>query len=412
MKIGKVAKKYDLSNDTLHYYINYGLLVPPKINTQYDFDAQTLADLERILELKALSFSLKEIHRIISLNRISGFQSFEDTNELIEIYQNKKDERIQELGLEEKRISTLNEKIVTLRFNISKPTPSKGVPVNMLHLLCCPDCSSELEILNAKMDASSIESADLTCHCGYKARIDKGILITENKANSIYDKPDINRELYKDLPSSLISLFQKSYNHMISHIQYLDLKNKVVLETYVNAYFFMHNHIEYLDPNAKYIVVDKYPETLLMYKKLIEDSGSNLIILYIADSSLNLPIKKNSVDLNLDFFATNEHQFYKHSFLPIELKPYMKPNGNCLGTYFYFANGFKSMKNLINLYPESDVHNFSRPHFFDSIKEGTIELTDWQEIGKVTDSGNNLGFGFHEKDEDMHLLTYLGIVHK
>ena len=67
MRIGKVSEKYGISIDNLHYYINYGLLVPPKPKGQYVFDDATLKDLEWILNLKKLDFSLREIHIILSL---------------------------------------------------------------------------------------------------------------------------------------------------------------------------------------------------------------------------------------------------------------------------------------------------------------------------------------------------------
>ena len=72
MKIGQVSRRYGISRDNLYYYINYGLLVPPRRNNQYVFDDDTLQDLEWILELKNMEYSLAEIHRILSLRRISG----------------------------------------------------------------------------------------------------------------------------------------------------------------------------------------------------------------------------------------------------------------------------------------------------------------------------------------------------
>ena len=49
MRIGKVSELYHISADNLYYYINYGLLVPPRPKGQYVFDQATLKDLEWIL---------------------------------------------------------------------------------------------------------------------------------------------------------------------------------------------------------------------------------------------------------------------------------------------------------------------------------------------------------------------------
>ena len=67
LRIGEVSRSYGISVDNLYYYINYGLLVPKKPKGQYDFDQQTLRDLDLILELKDMKFSLKEIHQVLSL---------------------------------------------------------------------------------------------------------------------------------------------------------------------------------------------------------------------------------------------------------------------------------------------------------------------------------------------------------
>ena len=89
MRIGKVSKEYHISIDNLHYYIKYGLLVPPKPKGQYFFDETTLKDLEWILALKKLDFSLREIHSILSLKRISNFADAEDLEELKELFKSK-----------------------------------------------------------------------------------------------------------------------------------------------------------------------------------------------------------------------------------------------------------------------------------------------------------------------------------
>ena len=43
--------------------------------------------------------------------------------------------------------------------------------------------------------------------------------MTPNKNQNLQDTPDLTRELYKDLPPDLISLFQRSYNHMLKNME-------------------------------------------------------------------------------------------------------------------------------------------------------------------------------------------------
>ena len=50
MKIGQVVQRYGIPVNTLYFYINNGLLVPPRRNSQYVFDPHTLEELEWLLE--------------------------------------------------------------------------------------------------------------------------------------------------------------------------------------------------------------------------------------------------------------------------------------------------------------------------------------------------------------------------
>lgn len=404
MRIGQVSRKYKISVDTLYYYINYGLLVPQKPGGQYVFDEGTLKELEKIIELKNMKFSLKEIHMILSLYRISGLAVGQDVEDLKKIYTGKLAELKEEKKHTEANISRLSDEIARLSAMLPADSSITGLPVTMLTYLCCPLCGKSFTLENVNMNQKYIFSGDLKCICGYRASIEKGVLLTPNKNKDKYDIPDINRKLYKDLPPSLISLFQRSYNWMTERLARLELSGKVVLETYINAWFFMHNHQQYLDPAGKYIVVDKYPEMLYMYKELMEKQGYGLDIMFIADSSTSLPLRKGCIDLNIDYFALNEHNFYHDTFLYDELAPYFSDDAKMLGTYFYFDNGKTSMKNLLREYPTSSKNNFSLDFFASHM--GT-SITEQEDCGFTTSSGANIGFSFHSEGEKMYLRSYL-----
>lgn len=408
MRIGKVSEQYHISVDNLYYYINYGLLVPPRPKGQYVFDSNTLKDLEWILELKELDFSLREIHIILSLKRVSGLADSQDIEELKAIYAGKRDFCLQEIQRKQEIIARLEEKIETLNTHPTSAIPKTGVPLSMLPLLCCPACQGSLSLTDVEMDQRFLYSGSLRCSCGYQAHIDHGILMTPNKNTNLQDTPDVTRELYKELPPELISMFQRSYNRMLKEMDEMDLHHKVIAETYINAWFFMHNHLDDLPSDSQYLVIDKYPETLLMYKHLIEKQRPDLDILYLADSSTSFPLKQECIDLHLDFFAVNEHNFYHSTFLYQELLPYLKKTADIIGTYFYFEHAQKSMRQLLSLYPECSPRNFNLSYFHSSLSTWGFDLLEEEDCGFITDSGNNLGFGFHVKGEKMHLLPYHG----
>ena len=303
------------------------------------------------------------------------------------------------------------QKIIYTKENIAKSINQKqkshtGVPTAMLELLQCPICGGELYLQNTELNQRYVFHSDLNCDCGYHAQIQDGILLTSNKNQSKYDRPDLTREYYKDIPADLTSLFQKSYNWMQDQMQIDNWNNKVILETHINAYFYLQVALDRLDKNAKYIIIDKYPEMLKLYKGLIDSTDSNFNILYIADASLDFPIRKNSVDLFIDYFSSNEYQFSNHHWLVHLITPYMKKDGLTLGTYFYFHKGKKSIQNLLNYYPEAYEQNFNLPLFLNALQQDWSILNQTN-IGFTTQTGTNWAFNYHVDGEEMHLFSYL-----
>ncbi len=218
MKIGQVVQRYGIPVNTLYFYINNGLLVPPRRNSQYVFDPHTLEELEWLLELKELEFPLKTIHRLLSLRRISNFCSEEDREELRAIFQ----EQAEELKRREAHISTARRRVGRKLFELERQPAAgirTGVPVSMLGLLCCPNCRGELMLEGASMSQTYVFQATLRCTCGYSAAIRDGILQTKNVNTSLYDKPDTTREMYRDLPSMTLSLYERSYHWLEEHIK-------------------------------------------------------------------------------------------------------------------------------------------------------------------------------------------------
>ena len=171
MKIGQVAQRYGISRDNLYYYINYGLLVPPRIDKQYVFDDETLSDLERILELKDLGFTLAEIHRILSLFRISDMEKTGFREELRLTYAERCRSCQEEIARLEKISGVLSQEIEKLSTVDTSEFRRAGLPLSMLGLIQCPHCKKPMAISNVTMDTEYIFEADMDCQCGYHADV-------------------------------------------------------------------------------------------------------------------------------------------------------------------------------------------------------------------------------------------------
>lgn len=407
LKIGEVSKLFNLSKETLRYYMDLGLIVAHKKGSLFEFDETAQNDIKWIVKLKEMKFSLNEIYNIISLRRVSNWVEPEDIKDYIFNLKEKKGFLNGELLNLREAIEKIEVEINTFSNSVNQIINKTGVPLKALEYLQCPKCADQLSVNNAQISYKYIFNGTLKCACGYEIEIINGIVITKNKNISPYDKPDLNRELYKGIPPNLVTLFQKSYNWMLNKINNKDMKNKVILETHINAYFFLYNNLKKIKNDCLFIIIDKFPETLYMYKERIDFLGLDLDILYIADSSYNYPIKKNCIDILIDFFGTNEHSIYRETFLIKDIEKYLNRNAEIIGTYFYFEPFSKSIKQLTKEYPENYQNNFNLIEFKKSLIDEQFKIDDYEEIGFTKDSGDNLAFSFHIKDEKMSLYSFV-----
>lgn len=90
MRISSFAKKFNVSIDTIRYYMNLGLLIPVKTGTYYDFDQTCEDDMKIITELKSFEFTLNEIREIIDLKRITLLRDHEDLALYMQMLERKK----------------------------------------------------------------------------------------------------------------------------------------------------------------------------------------------------------------------------------------------------------------------------------------------------------------------------------
>lgn len=92
MRIGEFANMFLIEQHTVRYYVRLGLLLPESKNGQYMFDHENIRDMEFILKFKNMGFSLTEIHKMISLYRISNFAGQDDCNTLLRLFEQKREE--------------------------------------------------------------------------------------------------------------------------------------------------------------------------------------------------------------------------------------------------------------------------------------------------------------------------------
>lgn len=414
MKISAIAKKYGLSKDALYFYISKGLLVPRMNGKQYIADETFERDLQLILKYRDWGFSLNEILSILSAVRKNSSNEDQIVSTFISEMLLKKADSIRDQisGLRETLVGILaeNERVLTAEAKgRSDAKGSIGVPLSMVSLLRCPNCGGSFSFSKSEMSQTQITNAELSCSCGYTAKIKDGIMITPNRNQSDYDHADVSREIYNDIPDILVSLYQKSYYWMEKKLDTILKPGSVVMETHLNDYFFLQYELELLEKKkCRLILVDKFPEILSMYKAVIERQERDIDVLFIADAGTNLPLRDGVVDAFIDFFGSNEHHFFSESCLLKRMSDYMTPTSYVVGTYFSIPERRESIKNMRQLYPESSPANFNLSLFRQETEKAGYKEVASEFIGETTETGSNYWcFGFVDKDEKVRLDSFL-----
>ena len=411
MKIGELAKKCNISQTTIRYYVQSGLLIPDDSSPQYDFTERELQYLQMIIRMRQQSFSINEIQAYLSLIRLSNFIEPETIGECIRILTRKKREIAEQIATLQQSFEDIGREINELHSRAEIMPSETGVPLSALPLLVCPSCGRALRIENASICDNHIISGKLICKdsetCeGYSAVIENGIIKTANRYTGVCDSPDLGRGMYRNMGYKLSRCLQKGYDYISSRLLKQDCSGKVILEANINGYFFLYNHLRLLPQDCLFILVDKFPEMLEMYRSLIGTLGLERNILYIADSKTDYPLKNASVDILISYFGENEHQLYNPNPYVQDARRFLKEDSVILGALLSYKQGAKSRKNLQKKYLESSPRCFQ----IDYLKEDYarngfgIETTLLDSI-EDTDK-KDYSFECQEKGEPIFLYSF------
>lgn len=404
MKIGELAQLTNVSIPTIRYYVSLGLLVPVRDSFQYHFREEDYQALRQIVQLKYWGFQLDEIHRILSMKRfavgVEPKERIDYLNLLIARYQ----ELEKETAVMQKKMNEIQEEIARER-NCNFEKRHTGVPLRALSILCCPHCGGDLQLGNVSMNTRYIYEGSLYCRCGYQANVKNGILYPDQIYEHMHDKADTERSLYRECPSELVSLVQKSYNWIKGRLNQMDLTgDEVIMETHLNSFFYLYNNLDVLGPRNLCIIQDKFSEIVEMYKSYMEQMNLDLNILYLAMDG-KPPIKENVVDVLIDYNSTNESGIFSSEHYLKQMKKYLKRNGKVVGTYFYFDPASRSIRKLRSSYPNNHPENYTLKYFKDGV-QGNYSIKEQVIIGTSLNSGDGVTFSFHETGERIFLNSF------
>lgn len=405
MKISSFAQKFNVSIDTIRYYMNLGLLIPEKTGIHYEFDQTCEEEMKIITELKSFEFTLNEIREIIDLKRITLLRDHEDLDIYMQLLERKKMEISLEISKLHSTIQQIDQKIDVVRQKVTNKT-STGLSLSFIPLLRCPVCSGTFQFQNALIHNDSIIDASIHCACGYHAEIHKSILYAPNLDNSIQNSAYLyEQKTVGEMSPELVKMIEKCSLFTYQNLKNVDLANKVILEPCIDTFVFLPKYLHLLQENAYYIFCGSKQEMIEKLKAKIDSINPALKVLYIVNSSLHLPLVNHSVHYLIDSLSFNDYALFNRIFPLTKLTKLCKEDTTIIGCLAYFKKSAKSIRKMEELYPNAYPQNFEKDFIKANISNHQFQLGETLLIGDTKQPG--IYIEHHVKDETMFFEGYI-----
>lgn len=396
MRIGMFAKSNNLSIDTVRYYIDLKLIHPIRKGKYYYFEKEQQEQLNRLLFLKKLHFTLEEIKKIISFEKLSKIETTIKSN----IYE---DMLLEKRNIIEKQINELSEALEELDneiMNISKKQNAnikeQGIAFKSFELICCPKCGEEIEFVEGVLRGNGIIEGKGICNCGYSLLIKEGIILLSHNSDNIIDPYIENHnqldEFINETPKSFVESMMYFYEEIVRLLSKKLLSDKALLFMKSGLGPLELSLLERTTDIKLMILVDDDFNKLRIAKKSIEKNFPNNNVLYICSELNELPLKKRTIDIVIDFVASFIHGFRIDDNLYEYIIPILKEKSSIIGLYLHFKQF-----NMLSRLTENKRKLFNGSVFKNIASYSYVESSDYEEI--ILHEGTNINDFFKEGDK-------------
>ncbi|MCD4713506.1 MAG: MerR family transcriptional regulator [Clostridiales bacterium] len=338
MRIGEFAEKHGITQDTIRYYLDMGLLATEKKVGQFKFTKADSEDMCKIIELKNLEFSLNDIQRILTFQRLSGTNTDVFRNLYKPYLESKKQEVLHEIDKYTRMAEYLNSKLTDMENEEQSIKKNLGFPLASVDILVCPYCKSPFEISNGSIEDNMILNADLRCDCGFKANIESGVYIHQDalREKMLNGKPiPTKEEFLAESSHRYINFMYKSMDTIIEQMKKFKPNPKYVLELDNCVGFFLLQYINDIPSDSTYILVDYDRSRMQRLKTNLELFYTHKKFIFLCCDFNMLPLAHSSVDIVVDHGLSKNHLESDGTFILKEMLPFLNNQGIVSGTYNY-----------------------------------------------------------------------------
>ncbi|MCP5454674.1 MAG: MerR family transcriptional regulator [Thermotogae bacterium] len=367
MKIGDFSKKFDIPVDTVRYYIEQGLLLPEKKNNQYSFDEKDTEDMKEILKLKDLKFTLSEIHKIITIKRLKKVVPKIDIKYIKDMLR----EKLFELKIEQKRIEAAIKEISMLNDDFEEDNSyvkELGFPITLLGNIVCPVCGGQPVVNARNIKDNYIFEGNLKCSCGYEMNIHEGIIVLPEYTQEERDYNKYMEEIVSMHNISIMDEIGKSIEWISKRLNENVSVKQTVLEFGMNPYCILSRASSDQIADNIFIISDIDFSRIKLKKSYFEKRNEDMKIIFIAGNFEKLPLKKESIDVVIDYTGTINFQkgIAKNNFPVYFISELLKREGKWIGLYLFFEEYSKSFKEIPKEYTDFYIEEKIRKSFEDN----------------------------------------------
>lgn len=340
MKIGRFASGNNISIDAVRHYMALGLIIPQKGSGQYDFDDKCQSDLDELLSLKAMGFSLNEIKAVFNLKRFGRFSPYRETDFYRDIFLNKRIELSDRINALLDMKKGLEARLEELPAKEGAGAVHTGIDISRLSIFACAKCGGGLTLNASHVADSQVMKGALLCKCGEAYAIHDGILAAEGGSCR-----GGGEEAACDLITNYVRATDEEYLHNVYtglewHRKRLDtagLSGKTLLELGTGLGFFLRHVLGELPGDSLYIAVDRDYSAHRLLKSMLNSEGLGGNIIFICSDFLKMPLKNRTADIVIDFSGTSNYSFENEDFLLERVDRYAGDNALLLGSYIMFG---------------------------------------------------------------------------
>lgn len=400
LRIGEFSRRNNVTQDAIRHYIDLGLLVVEKHGSHYFFTEGNNSELQDILMLKELDFSLNEIQSILCFNRLEGQRSNDFRSFLLSLLERNRERVSQKLQKFVEVEQILKRKIEELNVEEGDRSKMMGFPLSSLALLRCPACRNPLQVGGGSIEHHMLLQAEVFCDCGYKAVVEDGIFIDRRAVRKRL--MPTKKEFVESASPQYINLVYNGTTTLIEQVQAHTGPIEYMLELDSCVGRFLMQYIEHLREDTTYILLSTDLERLTALKHNLEQEYGDRHFIFLCCDLTLLPLAQGAIDCIVSQGMIPKSEYTGNEFLPALVSPLLKSQGLFTGAFTHL--GDRCLKNnMTELLGTKDYT--SRQELREGIEQLDLFLSDIEEFGPVIDSSPYLIF----RDQEQYLMLYTAV---